>query len=231
MILGIMQPYFCPYIGYWQLLNAVDKYVVYDNIQYSKKGWINRNMILANNGTSHISIPIKKDSDYLDIRDRFVSGNLDKSKLLNQIRTIYKNAPHFKDAFELMRRILLFEDDNLFSYIYNSIKEICSYLSINTELIVSSTIEIDHSLKGEKKVLSICKKLMADTYYNAIGGIELYDKDLFKKEHINLFFVKTQPVFYKQFSSDFRQNLSIIDVLMFNSVEEVQLMLSKYELL
>lgn len=230
MKLGIMQPYFFPYIGYWQLLNAVDKYVIYDNIQYTKKGWINRNVILANNGTTHLSIPIKKDSDYLDIRDRYISESYDKQKVLNQIYSIYKNAPYFQEVFELVRQIIMYEDGNLFSYILYSLREVCRYLCIDTEIIVSSTIDIDHSLRGSEKVLSICKKLQADNYYNAIGGIELYDKKTFKEGGINLSFVNTFPMRYTQFGDEFCPNLSIVDVMMFNSVDEIGSMLSKYEL-
>ena len=230
MKLGIMQPYFCPYIGYWQLLNAVDKYVIYDNIQYTKKGWINRNMILSGNGTAHISIPLKKDSDYLDIKDRSISESFDKEKMLNQIRSTYRKAPYFTDVYEVMQQIILYDNENLFMYLFNSIKHICEYLLINTELIVSSTIAIDHSLKGEEKVLSICKTLQANVYYNAIGGVELYDKALFKKENVDLFFVETQPINYKQYTDIFSENLSIVDVMMFNSVEEIRSILLKYEL-
>lgn len=230
MTLGIMQPYFLPYIGYWQLLNAVDKYVIYDNIQYTKKGWINRNRILNDNDSIYISIPLKKDSDYLDICNRQISDSFNKAKLLNQIKSNYKKAPYFLDVYELFEHIVLYENENLFSYIFNSIKEICTYLSINTEFIISSTLEIDHSQKGINKVIAICKKLNADTYYNAIGGIGLYDKELFRKENINLSFLETEPILYKQFKGTFQNNLSILDVLMFNSLSDIKAMLNKYEL-
>lgn len=230
MILGIMQPYFMPYIGYFQLLNAVDKYVLYDDAQYTKKGWMNRNRILQNGKDTLITIAVEKDSDYLDIRERFVASSFDKKKLLNQIRESYRKAPHFAAVMPLIEEIVNFEDNNLFAYIYNSIKRICKYLEINTEIIVSSTLNIEHSLKSVDRVLAICNKMEAKDYYNAIGGKELYFPADFEKESINLRFISSNPIVYKQFSNEFIPSLSIIDVIMFNSVDEIKVMLNNYTL-
>lgn len=225
-----MQPYFLPYIGYFQLLNAVDKYVIYDNIQYSKKGWINRNRILQNGKDLLISIPLEKDSDYLDVKDRCVSKGFDRKKLLNQIRESYRKAPYFEEVMLMMENIINFEGENLFQYIYNSVQRICAYLNINTEIVISSSLSIDHSLKGQDKVLAICKELQATDYINAIGGQELYNKEDFKKENIGLHFLSTNPIEYKQFKNEFVPWLSILDVMMFNSVDEMGEMLVNYKL-
>lgn len=230
MKIGIMQPYFLPYIGYFQLLNAVDKYVIYDNIQYSKKGWINRNRILQNGKDLLISIPLEKDSDYLDVKDRCVSKGFDRKKLLNQIRESYRKAPYFEEVMLMMENIINFEGENLFQYIYNSVQRICAYLNINTEIVISSSLSIDHSLKGQDKVLAICKELQATDYINAIGGQELYNKEDFKKENIGLHFLSTNPIEYKQFKNEFVPWLSILDVMMFNSVDEMGEMLVNYKL-
>lgn len=231
MKIGIMQPYFLPYIGYFQLLNAVDKYVIYDNIQYTKKGWFNRNRILQNGKDLLISIPIVKDSDYLDVKERFVSDGFDKNKLLNQIKESYRKAPFFDAVMPIVEDIINFEDKNLFEYIYHSVKEVCYYLNIDTEIIVSSTLNIDHSLKGQDKVIAICKEVNATEYYNAIGGQELYNIDDFKKENIDLHFVSTNPIEYKQFKNESVPWLSILDVMMFNSVDEIKEMLNDYKLI
>ncbi len=230
MKLGIMQPYFLPYIGYFQLLNAVDKYVIYDNIQFTKKGWINRNRILQNGKDALITIPVEKDSDYLDVCQRSISSGFDKRKLLNQIKESYRKAPYFNDVIPLIEEIINYEDSNLFNYIYHSIVNICGYLKIDTELIVSSTIDIDHSLKGQEKVIAICKALGATEYYNAIGGQELYSVADFRKENIQLNFVSSNLVEYKQFANEFVPWLSILDVMMFNSVDETVGMLEKYNI-
>lgn len=231
MKLGIMQPYFLPYIGYFQLLNAVDKYVIYDNIQYTKKGWINRNRILKNGKDLMITIPLEKDSDYLDVKERSLSVGFDKKKLLNQIRESYRKAPYFEQTIPLIERIVNFDDNNLFHYIDNSVREICRYLEINTEIIISSSLGIDHSLKGQDKVIAICKELKATDYYNAIGGQELYSPEEFKKENINLHFISSSPIEYKQFSNEFVPWLSILDVMMFNSLEDIHRILDNYELI
>lgn len=230
MKLGIMQPYFLPYIGYFQLLNAVDKYVIYDNIQFTKKGWINRNRILQNGKDALITIPVEKDSDYLAIRDRSVSSAFDRKKLLNQIRESYRKAPCFSEVMPLMEDIVNYDNNNLFGYIHHSIVKICNYLKIGTEIIISSAINIDHTLKGQDKVIAICKALNTTDYYNAIGGQELYNADDFRKEDINLHFLSSNPVEYKQFANEFVTWLSILDVMMFNPVDEIQTMLGEYKL-
>ena len=230
MKLGIMQPYFLPYIGYFQLLNAVDKYVIYDNIQFTKKGWINRNRILQNGKDTLITIPVEKDSDYLNIFQRSVSSGFDKKKLLNQIKESYRKAPYFNETMPLIEEIVNYSNNNLFNYIYHSIVKICGYLGIDTEFIVSSTISIDHSLKGQDKVIAICKVLNATEYYNAIGGKELYSASDFQEESIKLKFVSSNRVEYKQFANEFVPWLSILDVMMFNSTEEINIMLNEYEL-
>jgi len=231
MKLGIMQPYFLPYIGYFQLLNAVDKYVVYDNIQYTKKGWFNRNRILHNGTDMLISLPVEKASDYLDVRERSVADSFDTKKLLNQIRESYRKAPYYETVMPIVESIINNEDRNLFDFIYNSIITICRYLDIKTEIIISSSLAVDHSLKGQDKVIAICKATGATDYYNAIGGQELYNTEEFKKENINLHFVSSNPIEYKQFGNEFVPWLSIIDVMMFNTVEEIKGMLENYKLI
>ncbi len=227
-----MQPYFFPYIGYWQLMNLVDKFVVYDNIQFTKGGWIRRNRILMNGKDKMVSLPIKNDSDYLDVNKRFLSNTFekDKIKIINQIKTAYCTAPEFKVVFPLIESAINCNEENLFSYIYKTIITVVEYLAIDTEIIISSDIEMDHSLKNRYRVIEICKKLQADQYINPIGGKELYNKEDFKSEGVDLSFIQTDTIEYKQFDNLFIPNLSIIDVLMFNSKDRVKEMLEHYTL-
>ena len=224
MKVAIMQPYLFPYIGYFQLMNAVDEFVVYDNIQFSKKGWINRNRILVNGAADYISFPLKKDSDFLDVRERLLSENwpVERKKLLNKITELYRKAPYFKDAYPVIERTIAAEENNLFKFILNSLQVINEYLGIKTPIVISSSIDIDHSLKSADKVLAICKKRGATTYINPIGGVELYDKTIFLKEGVQLYFLKTGDVIYKQFDNEFVPFLSIIDVMMFNTSDEIK---------
>lgn len=233
MTIAIMQPYLFPYIGYWQLINAVDTFVVYDNIQFSKSGWFHRNNILLNGKKTLFSIPLKKDSDNLDVVERFVSDEAQKqiNKILGQIQNSYNKAPYFKDIFPLVQSIFMYDEKNLFKYIYNSIIEVCDYLDIKTQIVISSTIDIDHSLKSQDKVIALNKALGSSQYINPIGGTELYDIDTFQNENIQVNFLESEVPEYIQFDSEFIPYLSIIDILMFNTKEEVKDMLEKYKLL
>ena len=229
MKLAIMQPYFLPYIGYWQLINAVDKFVIYDNIQYTKKGWINRNRILNTDKEVYITIPLDKDSDYLDVDQRNISQCFDRMKLLNQVSQYYRKAPNFKIGLSIFEEIIMNNEKNLFKFIFNSIEVVCTYLSIETPLIVSSGIDISHDLKGQDKVLTICKQLHADEYINPIGGVDLYKREVFKAENIELKFLQTQAFEYYQNRNEFIPHLSILDVIMFNSKESIGLFLKEYK--
>lgn len=233
MKISIMQPYFFPYIGYWQLINAVDKFVVYDNIQFTKKSWIRRNRILVNGKDKLFTLPIKKDSDYLDVRERYLSETFpeERKKLLNQIKMAYKNAPQFKAVFTLIEDCINFDNDNLFEYIYHSIIKVLKYLDIDTEIIISSSIDMDHSLHNKYRVMETCKALGGDIYINPIGGVELYDKEEFFQNGIELKFLQTEPFEYKQYDNSFVPNLSIIDIIMFNLAEKIHEILDEYKLL
>jgi hypothetical protein len=233
MKVAIMQPYFLPYIGYFQLIANVDKFVLYDNIQYTKKGWINRNRFLVNGKSQYFTIPIKRGSDYLSIQERELSENRIKDiiKLKNKIYSLYCKAPEFKFVFPIVRNILDFEDVNLFGYIYHSIKEILFYLEIDTEILLASNLHLNEKLKSQEKVLEICKVLKAKEYINPIGGTLLYTKDVFKEKNLKLYFLKTDNIVYSQLENEFIPWLSIIDVMMFNSKEDIQGMLNKYTLI
>ena len=231
MKLAIMQPYFMPYIGYFQLMNAVDEFVIYDDIQFTKKGWINRNRICLNGKSNLFSIPLKKDSDYLNLNERFLAADADFTiqRTLRQIKNAYLKAPHFKEVFPLIELIFLCEQKNLFEYILASLIRIKDYLDIKCKLVISSGLAMTPGLKGQDKVLAICKELKASQYINLAGGIDLYDKDIFKSNFIDLKFHEMNRIEYETFES-FVPSLSIIDVLMFNSKEEKKNLLSEFQL-
>lgn len=233
MVTAIMQPYFIPYIGYFQLLNAVDQFVIYDNIQFTKKGWIHRNRLLFNGKDEYVSLPLRKDSDYLLIEQRYLADIFvdEKKKMLRKIEANYKKAPYFNEVYPIIFAILNFEDPNLFWFNYHSIKEINSYLKINTPMIISSSIDIDHDLKGQDKVIAICKALNTTKYINPIGGLDLYDRDVFLSNDIELRFMETRSVQYRQLKNNFIPFLSIIDVMMFNDKEVLKNLLLEYDLI
>ena len=224
-----MQPYFLPYLGYFQLIKAVDKYVIYDDVNFIKGGWINRNRILLNGNAFMINLPMQGASPFKKINE--IQVGLNKDKVLQTITHAYRKSPNFNDVFPLISNIILFDNKNLALYISNSIIQIAKYLQLNTEFVLSSEIKKDNNLKAQDKVISICKILGATSYLNAIGGEELYNKTIFAKENINLNFLKTKSIKYQQYNSEFISGLSILDILMFNSVEEINVMLDYYEII
>lgn len=229
--IGVMQPYFFPYIGYWQLMNAVDKYVIFDDVNYINKGWINRNRILINGQPNFFNLPLVGASQNKLINE--IEVNKQEKSYLKNLRTVemaYKKAPYFQEVFSLFEKVIQSDEINLAKYLKNSIEIVSRYLSINTELLLSSEIEKNCSLKGQEKILEICKNLGGTEYYNAIGGVELYSQDLFRSNGINLSFVKTNNIEYKQYENEFCPGLSILDVMMFNSPEEIRMFLDDFEL-
>ena len=232
MRLAIMQPYFFPYIGYYQLIAAADLFIVYDNIKYTKKGWINRNRMLQNGRDVLFSLPLKSDSDSLDVCERELAANFNRDKLLNQFKEAYRRAPHFARTFPLVEQIVRYEDTNLFRFLHHSIIKTCEHLGIMTEIRISSDIAIDHDMKNQDKVLALCEAVSANTYVNASGGMELYSKETFREKGIDLKFIQSKPFEYAQFSNAFVPWLSIIDVMMFNPLDTIRTRIStNYELI
>lgn len=207
-------------------MNAVDAYVIYDDVQYIKGGWINRNNILIGKQKSLFTISLADASTNKRINEIRISDNFEKFR--KTLAMAYSRAPYKSAVLDVIDRICNYEDKNLSRFIGNSFKEIAIYLDMNTEFIYSSDLEKDNQLKAQDKVIAICKQLGADRYINAIGGQELYDREMFRRQGIELKFLKTLPIEYKQRGGEFVPNLSIIDVMMFNSVSEVQEMLGKY---
>lgn len=227
-----MQPYFFPYIGYFQLIAAVDQFIVYDNIKYTKKGWINRNRMLQNGTDVMFSLPLKSDADSLDVCLRELASDFNCDKLLNQFKGAYRRAPYFEQTFPLLEQIVRHEDTNLFRYLHHSLVKTCEHLDIKTRITVSSELDIDHGLKSQDKVLALCNAVGADTYVNAIGGMELYAKEAFLKQGVALQFIKSGPYEYAQLGGAFVPWLSIIDVMMFNPMDAVKAcIMSNYELI
>ncbi len=227
-----MQPYFFPYIGYFQLIAAVDMFIVYDNIKYTKKGWISRNRMLQNGKDVMFSLSLKSDSDSQDVCERELVADFNRDKLLNQFNGAYRRAPYFAQTFPLVEQIVRHEDTNLFRFLHHSIVRACEHLGITTEIRISSGIAIDHDLKNQDKVLALCEAVGATTYVNAIGGMELYSKETFREKGIELKFIKSKPFEYAQFSDAFVPWLSIIDVMMFNPLDTIQTCIStNYELI
>ena len=229
MKLGIMQPYFMPYIGYFQLMKAVDKYVVYDDVNYIKGGWANRNHILINGEKEMFTVTLQKASQNKFFNE-IVIGD-DFKKLMKTLQMNYSRAINFDQTMVLMERIISFPNKQLAVFIANSFREILSYLSVETEILMSSEIPKDNSLRGKDKIIQICEILGADTYYNAVGGKNLYDQEEFREHGITLNFVDSLPQVYSQLHTrEFVSGLSMVDVLMNNTKDEVNRLLDSFQL-
>lgn len=231
MKLAIMQPYIFPYIGYFQLIKAVDKFVIYDDVNFINRGWINRNRILVNGKDSLFTIPLKEASQNKLINE--IEVNWDdawKSKWLKTLEQSYKKAPYFQQVRPIIEQTLEQEKTIFSEIIVENLKLINAYLGITTEIIPSSSIYQNIELKAQTRILDICLQEKANHYINPIGGIELYQKEVFEEQGMQLNFIKSKPVQYPQLKNDFVPWLSIIDVLMFNSVEQIQTFLDSYEL-
>lgn len=235
MKLAIMQPYIFPYIGYFQLINAVDTFVFYDDVNFIKGGWINRNRILVNNKDFMFTISLKNMSSLSLINQtllcekKFHKNNL---KFLRTIEQSYKKAPYFKTILPLIHNFLTTSKTLTISELaIESIILVSNYLDLNTKFKISS-IDFKET-KGfcrANRLIEISKKEKAIHYINPIGGTALYNKNQFDTEGIELSFIKSKPISYKQFNNQFIPWLSIIDVLMFNSKEEILLILNECEL-
>lgn len=228
MKLAVMQPYLFPYLGYFQLIGAVDAFVFYDDVNYIKGGWVNRNFVLGRDGRQMLTLPLKGASPNLLINQIEVGGR--PAKLLETLRHSYGKAPQFGKIFPLLENILLQPELNLARFLEHALRTVCDYLGIRPAWHVSSALDKDNALRGQDKVLAICKELGAAQYINAPGGVELYDHDTFAREGVRLSFIQPHAVAYRQFEKPFEPNLSIIDVMMFNDRERCAKLLEDYEL-
>lgn len=235
MKVAIMQPYLFPYIGYFQLINSVDLFVICDDVQYIKGGWINRNRILVNNHDHMFTFSLKKDSSHLNINKRYFSERIgiEKQSFLKTLKASYGKLERYDEVSCLIEEVLSGNviDQDISKIITRGLKVICNYLDIHTKILFSSEIPKNNELTREDRVIEINKQLHATHYINPIGGMELYSKGNFLKHNINLSFLKSKPIQYKQNGKEFIPWLSIIDVLMFNSRDEVKQLLDEYELL
>ena len=224
-----MQPYLFPYIGYFQLLCAVDEFVLYDDVNHIVRGWVNRNNYLVNNDKKLISLSVKGASSNKLIRDlEFVN---DFHKYISTLETAYAKAPYKEQVMKLIKNILSGDNMHITSVVERSIEGIIQYLDIDGPRISSSSeIKGHNELRGQKKILNICAKLDADVYINPSGGKDLYNQSTFEEKGIKLKFIEPGITEYKQLTSEFVPGLSIVDVMMFNSPSNVKEMLNNYEL-
>jgi WbqC-like protein family len=195
---AVMQPYFFPYIGYFQLIHAVDIFVIYDDVNYINRGWINRNVLKFGREEKLFSVPVEKISQNKKIRDLNLKDDaIWWSKFSKNLELNFASAPFRSETMELYHRIKDFPDRNLATFVGNSIIQICSHLALDTKIIYASELNIPQEYVGEQRIIRICQQLEATTYINAVNGKQLYTKETFSTAGIDLFFINLQKSFFQ----------------------------------
>lgn len=212
---AIMQPYLFPYIGYWQLLQASDCFVVYDDVNYINRGWINRNRILVNGEPLLVTLPLLQASQNRRIRDIEIAPAAQwRSRLLRTVEMAYRKTPCFDQVFPLVERILGHDDTNLAGFLGHQLHCLARFMGLETRIVASSTAYQNSQLAGQERILDICRQERASTYINAQGGRSLYEPTAFASQDIDLRFIAMRPLPYPQRNASFTPYLSIIDALM-----------------
>jgi hypothetical protein len=232
MNLAIMQPYLFPYIGYFQLMAAVDKFVVFDDVNYINRGWINRNRILLNAAAHTFTVPLQGASQNRLICDiELVNDSIWRDKLLRTLQLAYGKAPFYSLVSGLVESIIQYPGNQLDQLLLNSLREVNRYLGLEVEIVSTSRIYQNSHLKGQERILDICLKEQADIYINPIGGLELYEKAKFSEKGVQLFFLRSRPISYPQGQGEHVPWLSIIDVLMYNDPAAIRQLLFERDLI
>lgn len=228
MKLAVMQPYLFPYIGYFQLIQASDLFLIYDDVSYINRGYINRNTMLSTNGKVRFTVPVPGASQNKLICN--LEFSKDVAKVLRSIEHSYKKAPYFENVFPLIRQILEYENRSIAAVCLQSYEVIFSYLGVKKKFKRTSALNYDRSAMARDRLIALCQKYKAECYINSPGGRDLYSKPEFSESGIELKFIQSLPVEYRQQAAGFVPNLSIIDILMNCSQEKVIQLLNQYEL-
>lgn len=227
-----MQPYFFPYIGYFQLMDATDTFIFYDDVAYIKRGWINRNRILLNGSDSLITVPCVGASQNKLINEVGVSDDGKwAGKMLTMIEHAYKKAPHYSEVLPVIEETLYGPAENIAQLAALSVEHTAQYLELDIEFKYSSKAGYNNQeLRKQHRLIDICHQEGADVYINPIGGKEIYTKEMYAEKDVTLYFQQSKPIEYKQYKNEFVPWLSIIDVMMFNHKSAVQELLKMYTL-
>jgi hypothetical protein len=247
MKLAIMQPYVFPYIGYFQLLHAVDTFVFYDDVTFIKQGWVNRNRILVNGRAMYITVPVQSASSFVLIRDTRIASEEKtrwRTKMLTMLHQAYCRAPFYHEMMPHLQGIFSYQCTSISELAKYSVVETAKLLDITTTIIPSSVAYHNSQYTGEQRVIDICIQAGASVYINAAGGRELYHKEHFARHNIKLLFINNRVNPYPQrlqsksgvatssySEQEFVPALSIIDVLMFNGILGTKALLQNYELI
>jgi len=236
MTASVMQPYLFPYLGYFQLMNASDVFIAYDDVQYINRGWINRNRILMNGEGYMFTFSLKNDSSRKNINERYFTDRFNEQfeKFEKTLKISYGKAPYFDETTELVvnvkEEMIASRNSNIAVKIYRSLILIAQHLDLEIKFHLSSEITKGNELAGQERIIVLCNKVGANKYVNLSGGKHLYEERIFEEAGISLFFLEPEFSPYNQFDNKFVGRLSIIDALMFKGKDSVQDNLLNYKL-
>jgi hypothetical protein len=207
-----------PYIGYWELIAKVDTFILYDDAQFMKGGWINRNRIVHRNQSQYLTLPLQKATPNKLINQ--ISLNLpfeaQQKRIHNQVYNAYCHSEFYSDTNNLLQSAIDFGGwPSLSKFVCNSIIKSAKTLSLSQNFVLSSTLKYDRGLSAEQKVLQMCNIFECSEYYNMVGGSHLYDQKNFFKSGIKLSFL--EPHHEKNLGS-----YSIIDIIANNGLKSIK---------
>jgi predicted GNAT family acetyltransferase len=233
--IAINQPYIFPYLGYFQLIYSADSFIFYDDVNFIKQGWINRNKILVGGEAMLFTVPLQNQSSFTTIMDTKINKALYAkwcNKFIKTLEQNYKNAPFYEPVSEMVFAVLNSEHVFISDLAIDSVVKVFSYLGIDCKIERASQLPQGFKdLERSNRLIAIAKSMGYSNYINPIGGQELYKKEFFEENGVTLSFLSPSITNYKQFEADFVPGLSIIDVLMFNSKKEVLQMMSGYNII
>jgi hypothetical protein len=230
MRIAVMQPYIFPYMGYYQLVSAVDKFAVFDDVNFISRGWINRNRILVQGEPHLFTIPLVKASRNKLIYETEIQNSSWPEKLIEKLRYSYSKAPYYAETIPLISGIICGPSRTIDSMAFESIERIARYLDMQTEFIRSTRVYANSHLKGQERIIDICCREKATVYINPTGGRALYSGEAFSSRGISLCFIEMLKHEYKQFANKFHPDLSIIDVLMFCGSRGTKEIMERYRI-
>lgn len=234
MRVALMQPYFFPYLGYFQLIHAVDEFVIFDQAQYIRRGWINRNRILnAQKESIYIHIPVEKAPRETKIKHILINHSSNwKENIFYQLH-YYHKAPNYAFVMDFLDECFDSGMTSISELNTILLKKVCELLAIDTKITVLSKEfpMITEATEADEWGIQVAKALKATTYINAIGGIDFYNEQKYCANNLAIQFIQPNLKSYKQYNHIFIPGLSIIDVLMFNDLNEIKMMLDSYELI
>lgn len=223
-----MQPYFFPYVGYFALAYSVDRFVFYDDVQFIKNGWINRNRILIAGKPAYLTVPLSGASSSRLIQDVGIDQSKPwRRKILGSLRQAYGGAPFFDPVGELVRSVVETDRDGIADLARASVRAVARYLDLATTFVPNASDYENSHLRGVERVKDICRLERATSYHNLPGGRSLYAHDEFRACGLSLHFIGTALPRYQQFDEPFVPGLSVIDVLMHNPPQDIRGMLAE----